>query len=74
MQVLSYANYRSEGTLPSYYYAQSATVNISISGNTGNASVSGNTSNATANVGDTGGGGSHENKPPYYSLCYIMKT
>lgn len=74
LQVLSYANYRSEGTLPSYYYAQSATVNISISGNTGNASVSGNTSNATANVGDTGGGGSHENKPPYYSLCYIMKT
>ena len=74
LQVLSYANYRSEGTLPSYYYAESATVNISVSGNTGNASVSGNTSNATANVGDTGGGGSHENKPPYYSLCYIMKT
>ena len=74
LQVLSYANYRSEGTLPSYYYAESATVNISVSGNTGNASVSGNTSNATANVGDTGGGGSHENRPPYYSLCYIMKT
>ena len=74
LQVLSYANYRSHGTLPSYYYAESATVNISVSGNTGNASVSGNTSNATANVGDTGGGGSHENKPPYYSLCYIMKT
>ena len=74
LQVLSFANYRSTGTLPSYYYAQSATVNISISGNTGNASVSGNTSNATANVGDTGGGGSHENRPPYYSLCYIMKT
>ena len=23
---------------------------------------------------DTGGGGSHENRPPYYALCYIMKT
>ena len=22
----------------------------------------------------TGGGGSHENRPPYYALCYIMKT
>ena len=23
---------------------------------------------------DTGGGGSHENRPPYYALCYIMKS
>ena len=45
-----------------------ATVTISVSGNTGNASVSGNTSNATANTNNTGGGGSHENKPPYYAL------
>ena len=22
----------------------------------------------------TGGGGAHENRPPYYALCYIMKT
>jgi microcystin-dependent protein len=29
--------------------------------------VSGNTANA-------GGGGAHENRPPYYALCYIMKA
>ena len=23
---------------------------------------------------NTGGGQSHENRPPYYALCYIMKT
>ena len=51
-----------------------ATVNISISGNTGNAGVSGNTGNANPSTNDTGGGGAHENRPPYYSLCYIMKT
>ena len=26
------------------------------------------------NSGSTGGGQSHENRPPYYALCYIMKT
>ena len=27
----------------------------------------------TVNIGSTGGGGSHENRPPYYALAYIMK-
>ena len=26
------------------------------------------------NSGSAGGGQSHENRPPYYALCYIMKT
>ena len=26
------------------------------------------------NMQNTGGGQSHENRPPYYALCYIMKT
>ena len=26
------------------------------------------------NSGSTGGGQPHENRPPYYALCYIMKT
>ena len=56
------------------WYAESATVNLTVSGNTGNAGVSGNTGNGTSNVGNTGGGGAHENRPPYYALCYIMKT
>jgi len=28
----------------------------------------------TGTTGSTGGGQSHENRPPYYALCYIMKT
>lgn len=27
----------------------------------------------TLTIGSTGGGGSHENRPPYYALAYIMK-
>jgi len=44
---------------------QNATVSLTISGTTGNASPTTN---------GTGGGSSHENRPPYYALCYIMKT
>ena len=51
-----------------------ATVNISVSGNTGNAGVSGNTGNAAPSTNNTGSGNAHENRPPFYSLCYIMKT
>ncbi len=28
----------------------------------------------TVTVSNTGGGGAHENRPPYYALAYIMKT
>jgi len=28
----------------------------------------------TLSTDNTGGGQSHENRPPYYALCYIMKT
>jgi len=27
----------------------------------------------TGNTGSTGGGQAHENRPPYYALCFIMK-
>ena len=30
--------------------------------------------NRTGTSDATGGGGSHENRPPYYALCYVMKT
>ena len=36
-----------------------------------------NSSGSVANIGktsNTGSGSSHENRPPYYALCYIMKT
>ena len=44
---------------------QNATVSLTVSGNTGYHSGT-----TTA----TGSGSSHENRPPYYALCYIMKT
>ena len=53
---------------------EDATVNISVSGNTGNAGVSGNTGNSAPTTVNTGGGGAHENRPPYYALAYIMKS
>ena len=33
----------------------------------GNVSISGS-------INNTGGGAAHENRPPYYALCYIMRT
>ena len=44
---------------------QSATVSISISGNTGGSTPSTNAQGASA---------TNANLPPYYALCYIMKT
>jgi microcystin-dependent protein len=32
------------------------------------------THDVTGNTGSAGSGSSHENRPPYYALCYIMKT
>ena len=32
------------------------------------------TFNVSKTTGSEGGGQSHENRPPYYALCYIMKT
>ena len=51
-----------------------ATVSLTVSGNTGNGAVSGNTGNANPSTNNTGSGNDHENRPPYYALCYIMKT
>ena len=46
---------------------ESATTGISIQNNTHNHSVSGTT-------GTQGSSASNANLPPYYALCYIMKT
>ena len=47
------------------FSSDSATISISVSGTTGG---------EAPNTNPDGGGGSHENRPPYYALCYIMKT
>ena len=35
--------------------------------------VRGQTERASGNTGSAGSGSSHENRPPYYALCFIMK-
>ena len=53
-----------------------ATISISISGTTGNPSDRGTNSQTVSisgNTGNKGDGGSHENRPPYYALMFIMK-
>ena len=51
-----------------------------MSGSTGNGgghnhSISGSISGSgTLSMSGEGGGQAHENRPPYYALCYIMKT
>ena len=37
-------------------------------------SFSATTSSASGTTGSTGSGSAHENRPPYYALCYIMKS
>ena len=69
-------------------YEQTSTAGAhshTISGNTASAgahshTISGNTASADAhshtisgNTASTGGGQAHENRPPYYALCFIMK-
>lgn len=34
----------------------------------------GNSNCSTGATGSTGGGAAHENRPPYYALCFIMKS
>ena len=34
----------------------------------------GENSRGSATTASTGGGTAHENRPPYYALCYIMKS
>jgi len=45
-----------------------------VSGEDGSYVQGGNTSGATATNQNTGGGAAHENKPPYASVYFIIKT
>ena len=78
------------GTVPSLRFDGGGTVNFNtsavghhvhtISGSTGSGgghshSISGSVSGSgTLSMAGEGGGQAHENRPPYYALCYIMKT
>ena len=61
-----------------YEPTETATTGITINNNTHNHSVSGTTGGSAPGIsgstGNAGSNNSHENRPPYYALCYIMKT
>lgn len=58
--------------LPSHSHTYKKTV--SSSGNKGTGAYGQyDWTNTTDDTGYTGGGQAHENRPPYYALCYIMK-
>jgi microcystin-dependent protein len=46
---------------------------LTVNTNSATTGITASTSTSTS-IGNTGGGGSHENRPPYYALAYIMKT
>lgn len=65
----------------SFYYRTSSGANgYALGLNTGSSSsdyVTPHSTKVTTNkslVKNEGGGAAHENRPPYYALCYIMKT
>ena len=49
------------------------THSISGSGSVTVAAGGAHTHTVSGTVGNTGSGQAHENRPPYYALCYIMK-
>ena len=60
-----------------YNHATDGNHSHTVSGTTGNPSNRGTNSQSVSisgTTGNKGSGNSHENRPPYYALCYIMKT
>ena len=51
-----------------------SSANTGVSAANANTSLSVSTGNANPTTNNTGGGSAHENRPPYYALCYIMKS
>lgn len=56
-----------------YNYGQVQTSTASATTGITMASAGSHTHAITATAATTGGGQSHENRPPYYALCFIMK-
>ena len=67
--------YGGAGGYPGTHFNMSnANTGISANASNANTSISVSTGNANPSTNNTGGGGAHENRPPYYALCYIMKS
>lgn len=61
------------GTAPSGGTGDSSRIAEPYTRTTSSATTGISVSTSTS-IGNTGGGGSHENRPPYYALAYIMKS
>ena len=62
--------------IQSSFSSDNTSITINVSGNTGNPSDRGTNSQTvtiSGNTGSKGSGNSHENRPPYYALMFIMK-
>ena len=62
--------------IQSSFSSDNTSITINVSGNTGNPSDRGTNSQTVSisgNTGSKGSGNSHENRPPYYALMFIMK-
>ena len=57
-----------------YEPTETATTGITINNNTHNHSVSGTTGGSAPGTNSQGSSATNANLPPYYALCYIMKT
>ena len=69
-------NLTNAASQPGNFSTNNATVNISISGTTGNKNLGNHNHSLPATTGNQGGtmNTAFDNRPPYYALCYIMKT
>lgn len=60
------------GQIPSHSHSIAGKIGASSGALNGPANGDGASYSVTFNTNNTGGGKSHENRPPYYALCYIM--
>ena len=66
-----------EAEIPSHKHTTNIDGGHVIPGNGGSSfpyGGAGTYSSTVFSMSNTGGGGAHENRPPYHALCYIMKT
>ena len=57
----------------SYNTASGGATGVGRSGSSNTSLAGSHTHNATLSISSAGGGNAHENRPPYYALCYIIK-
>ena len=58
--------------IPSHSHSVTGRAGSGVGSNAGPANGASDTASMTFQTNNTGGGQSHENRPPYYALCYIM--